>query len=53
MHAFGEVHMLSHFMGGSNRHNVKELWLAQRRLDQLADAVARDTAPRPGDDCRA
>jgi hypothetical protein len=41
MHAFGEVHMLSHFMGGCNRHNVKELWLAQRRLDQLADTVAR------------
>ena len=41
MHAFGEVHMLSHFMGGCNRHNVKELWLAQRRLDQLADAVGR------------
>ena len=33
--------MLSHFMGGCNRHNVKELWLAQRRLDQLADAVGR------------
>jgi hypothetical protein len=41
MHAFGEVHMLSHFMGGCNRHNVKELWLAQRRLDQLADTIAR------------
>jgi Uncharacterized protein conserved in bacteria (DUF2325) len=41
MHAFGEIHMLSHFMGGCNRHNVKELWLAQRRLDQLADAVAK------------
>ena len=41
MHAFGEVHMLSHFMGGFNRQNVKELWLAQRRLDQLADTVAR------------
>ena len=41
MHAFGEVHMLSHFMGGCNRQNVKELWLAQRRLDQLADTVAR------------
>ena len=41
MHAFGEVHMLSHFMGGCNRHNVKELRLAQRRLDQLADTVAR------------
>jgi hypothetical protein len=41
MHAFGEVHMLSHVVGGCNRHNVKELWLAQRWLDQLADTVAR------------
>jgi hypothetical protein len=41
MHAFGEVHMLSHFMGGHNRHNVKELWLTQRRLDRLADTLAR------------
>jgi hypothetical protein len=41
VHAFGEVHMLSHFMGGCNRHNAKELWIAQRRLDQLADQLAR------------
>jgi hypothetical protein len=41
VHAFGEVHMLSHFMGGCNRHNAKELWLAQRRLDQLTDRLAR------------
>jgi hypothetical protein len=41
LHAFGEVHMLSHFMGGCNRHNAKELWLAQRRLERLADTLAR------------
>jgi hypothetical protein len=41
VHAFGEVHMLSHFMGGYNRHNAKELWIAQRRLDELADRLAR------------
>jgi prefoldin subunit 5 len=33
--------MLSHFMGGCNRHNVKELWLAQRRLERLTDTLAR------------
>jgi Uncharacterized protein conserved in bacteria (DUF2325) len=41
VHAFGEVHMLSHFMGGCNRHNAKELWIAQRRADRLADRLAR------------
>jgi hypothetical protein len=42
VHAFGEVHMLSHFMGGCcNRHNAKELWIAQRRLDELTDRLAR------------
>jgi hypothetical protein len=41
VHAFGEVHMLSHFMGGYNRQNAKELWLAHRRIDQLADRLAR------------
>jgi hypothetical protein len=41
VHAFGEVHMLSHFMGGCNRHNAKELWIAQRRLDEMADRLAR------------
>jgi Uncharacterized protein conserved in bacteria (DUF2325) len=41
VHAFGEVHMLSHFMGGCNRHNAKELWIAQRRADQLTDRLAR------------
>jgi hypothetical protein len=38
---FGEVHMLSHFMGGHNRAHAKELWLAERRADQLAERLAR------------
>jgi hypothetical protein len=39
-HAFGEVHMLSHFMGGFNRQSAKELWLAEREVSQLADKLA-------------
>ena len=39
-HAFGEVHMLSHFMGGFNRQSAKELWLAEREVGQLADKLA-------------
>jgi hypothetical protein len=38
---FGEVHMLSHFMGGHNRAHAKELWLAERRAEQLAERLAR------------
>lgn len=38
---FGEVHMLSHFMGGHQRGNAKALWLAERRAEQLADRLAR------------
>lgn len=38
---FGEVHMLSHFMGGHHRGNAKALWLAERRAEQLADRLAR------------
>ena len=53
MHAFGEVHMLSHFMGGFNRQNVKELWLAQRRARSARRHGRQGTAPRPGDDRRA
>jgi Uncharacterized protein conserved in bacteria (DUF2325) len=41
VHAFGEVHMLSHFMGGHNRHAARELWAAERRMQQLADRLAR------------
>jgi hypothetical protein len=40
-HAFGEVHMLSHFMGGFNRQSAKELWLAERQINQLAEKLAR------------
>jgi hypothetical protein len=40
-HAFGEVHMLSHFMGGFNRQSAKELWLSERQITQLADKLAR------------
>jgi hypothetical protein len=39
-HAFGEVHMMSHFMGGFNRQSAKELWLAEREVGQLADKLA-------------
>ncbi len=38
---FGEVHMLSHFMGGHNRAHAKELWLAR------AACGAAGRAPRP------
>ena len=38
---FGEVHMLSHFMGGHNRAGAKALWLAERRAEQLAERLAR------------
>jgi hypothetical protein len=38
---FGEVHMLSHFMGGHNRAHTKALWLAERRAEQLAERLAR------------
>jgi hypothetical protein len=38
---FGEVHMLSHFMGGHNRGNAKALWMAERRAEQLAERLAR------------
>lgn len=38
---FGEVHMLSHFMGGHNRGSAKALWLAERRAEQLAERLAR------------
>jgi hypothetical protein len=41
VHAFGEVHMLSHFMGGHNRQHAKALWLAERRAEQLAERLAK------------
>ena len=46
VHAFGEVHMLSHFMGGYNRHSAKELWTAERQIQELE-------AGSPGPDARA
>ncbi len=39
-HAFGEIHMLSHFMGGFNRQSAKELWQAERENHQLGDKLA-------------
>lgn len=39
-HAFGEIHMLSHFMGGFNRQSAKELWQAECENRQLADKLA-------------
>lgn len=39
-HAFGEIHMLPHFMGGFNRQSAKELWQAERENHQLADKLA-------------
>jgi hypothetical protein len=41
VHAFGEVHMLSHFMGGYNRHSAKELWAAERQIQELGGRLAR------------
>lgn len=41
VHAFGEVHMLSHFMGGYNRYSAKELWMAQRHIQRLTDKLAK------------
>jgi hypothetical protein len=41
VHAFGEVHMLSHFMGGYYRHSAKELWAAERRIQELEGRLAR------------
>ncbi len=38
---FGEVHMLSHFMGGHNRAHAKAVWLAERRAEQLGERLVR------------
>ncbi len=38
---FGEVHMLSHFMGGHDRSHAKELWLALRRPERPARSRRR------------
>jgi hypothetical protein len=39
-HAFGEIHMLSHYMGGFNRQSARELWQAERGHQELADKLA-------------
>lgn len=41
IHVFGDVHMLSHFMGGHNRQHVKGLWLAERRAEQLVERLTK------------
>lgn len=41
LRVFGEVHMLSHFMGGHNRASAKALWLAERRAEQVAERLVR------------
>ena len=38
---FGDVHMLSHFMGGYNRGNAKALWQAQQQVDQLSSRLGK------------
>ena len=38
---FGDVHMLSHFMGGYNRGNAKALWQAQQQVDQLSSRLSK------------
>jgi hypothetical protein len=38
---FGEVHMLSHFMGGHNRGDAKALWLAERNAERAAERLAK------------
>ena len=45
---FGEVHMLSHFMGGHNRASAKSLWLAERRAEQLAERLVRSRRQAQG-----
>ncbi len=39
--AFGDVHMLSHFMGGLNRGDARQVWAAERRIRELEDRLAR------------
>ncbi|MEM8950127.1 MAG: DUF2325 domain-containing protein [Pseudomonadota bacterium] len=38
---FGDVHMLSHFMGGYNRGNAKALWQAQQQNEQLSSKLSK------------
>jgi hypothetical protein len=39
--AFGDVHMLSHFMGGVNRADAQALWAAERRVADLEQRLER------------
>jgi hypothetical protein len=39
--AFGDVHMLSHFMGGANRAGAQALWAAERRAAELEQRLER------------
>jgi hypothetical protein len=39
--AFGDVHMLSHFMGGVNRTDAQALWAAERRVAGLEQRLER------------
>jgi len=39
--AFGDVHMLSHFMGGVNRADAQALWAAERRVAELEQRLER------------
>lgn len=38
---FGDVHMLSHFMGGHNRQNAKALWRAEQQVQQLSSWLSK------------
>ncbi len=40
-HIFGEVHMLSHFMGGLNRRDSACLWAAECRIEELVGRLER------------
>lgn len=39
--AFGEVHMLSHLMGGENRQRLRETEALRRRVTELEERLAR------------
>lgn len=39
--AFGDVHMLSHFMGGLNRSDARQLWAAERQIGELEERIER------------
>lgn len=41
VHAFGDVHMLSHFLGGHNRAQLDRAWRLERERDELAARIGR------------